>query len=290
VQAYVYAAYVARSHFAHEAGDEPAAGAWAARAARLKADFNEAFWLAEEGYFAVGLDADKRPIDALASNMGHCLWAGIVAEDKAAAVAQRLMSAEMFSGFGVRTLASSMGAYNPMSYHNGSVWPHDSAICAAGLMRYGFVEPAQRIALGLLAAATSFGGRLPELFCGLDRAEYPAPVGYPTSCSPQAWAAAAPIDLLRTLLRFDPSVPDGRLHIAPALPDDFGALRVTGVPFAGSRIDVEVRRGRVKVTGLPPGIDLVTQPLRSSPTGPTAVAAPAPRQRAGGTPAHTPRP
>jgi glycogen debranching enzyme len=264
VQAYVYAAYVARSHFAHEAGDEPAAEAWAAKAARLKADFNERFWLPDKGYFAMGLDADKRPIDSLASNLGHCLWAGIVAEDKAAAVAERLMSPEMFTGFGIRTLASSMAAYNPMSYHNGSVWPHDSAICAAGLMRYGFVDATQRIALGLLSAATNLGGRLPELFCGLDRAEYPAPVAYPTSCSPQAWAAATPVHLLRTLLRLDPSVPEGRLRIAPVLPEGFGSLRVTGLPLGGARLTIEVRRGRVKVTGLPPGIELVTEPRPAS--------------------------
>jgi glycogen debranching enzyme len=259
VQAYVYAAYIARSHFAHEAGDDGTAQVWAAKAAKLKDDFNDRFWLADQCYFAVGLDADKRPIDSLASNMGHCLWAGIVAEDKAAAVAERLMSPEMFSGFGVRTLATSMGAYNPMSYHNGSVWPHDSAICAAGLMRYGFVEEAQRVALALLAAATNFGGRLPELFCGFDREEYPAPVAYPTSCSPQAWAAAAPIHLLRTLLRFDPSVPEKTLRIAPALPDEFGRLRVTGLPLADARLGIEVRRGRVKVTDLPPDIELITE-------------------------------
>jgi len=107
-------------------------------------------WLPDKGWYAVGLDRHKRPIDALASNMGHCLLTGIADEDKATAVADRLMSPEMFSGWGVRTLASSMGAYNPMSYHNGSVWPHDSALTAAGLMRYGYVEQAQRIAMGLL--------------------------------------------------------------------------------------------------------------------------------------------
>jgi glycogen debranching enzyme len=258
VQAYVYAAYLARADLAREADDEPAERAWTARAAGLKAAFNDRFWLADRGYFAVGLDADKRPIDSLASNMGHCLWTGIVDDDKAAAVAERLMSPEMYSGFGVRTLASSMAAYNPMSYHNGSVWPHDGAICAAGLMRYGFVEAAQRICLDTLAAATSFGARLPELFCGFDRREYPAPVPYPTSCSPQAWAAAAPIHLLRTLLRFDPSVPDGTLRVAPALPAGFGPLRVTGLQLAGSALTIEVADGRVDVTGLPPGLDLVT--------------------------------
>src|SRR4051794_39620532 len=132
-------------------------------------------------------------------------------EDKAAQVAERLLSPEMFTGWGVRTLASSMAAYNPMSYHNGSVWPHDNALLAAGLMRYGFVEHAQRIARGLVDAAAFFGGRLPELFCGFDRDEFPAPVPYPTSCSPQAWAAASPLLLLRSLLRFDPAVPGGRL-------------------------------------------------------------------------------
>jgi glycogen debranching enzyme len=173
-------------------------------------------------------------------------------------VAERLMSPEMFNGFGVRTLASSMTAYNPMSYHNGSVWPHDGAICAAGLMQYGFETAAQRVCLGLLAAATSFGGRLPELFCGFDRGEYPAPVPYPTSCSPQAWAAAAPIHLLRTLLRFDPSVPDGTLRIAPALPEGFGALRMTGLPLAGELLTIEVAEGRVDIHDLPPGLELVT--------------------------------
>ena len=265
VQAYVYAAYQARSQFAEDAADEAAARDWADRAARLKADFNDRYWLADRQYFAIGLDADKRPIDSLASNMGHCLWTGIVDEDRAAAVAERLMSPEMFSGFGIRTLASSMAAYNPMSYHNGSVWPHDSAICAAGLMRYGFVEAAQRVALGLLAATTSFDGRLPELFCGFGRDEYPAPVAYPTSCSPQAWAAAAPIHLLRTLLRFDPSVPDRTLRIAPALPEGFGPLHVTGVPLAGARLTVDIRDGQVEAKDLPSGIELLTEPLPAGP-------------------------
>jgi glycogen debranching enzyme len=266
VQGYVYAAYLARSEFAQAAGQDRAAATWADRAARLKSAFNDRFWLPDRGYFAVGLDADKRPIDALASNMGHCLWTGIVDDDKAAAVAARLMSPEMFSGFGVRTLASSMAAYNPMSYHNGSVWPHDSALCAAGLMRYGFVEAAQRVALGLLAATSGFGGRLPELFCGFDRAEYPAPVAYPTSCTPQAWAAATPIHLLRTLLRFDPSVPAGKLYIAPALPEEFGALRVRGLRVASARITLDVEGGRVTATNLPPGLDFVALPA----SGPSA--------------------
>ena len=128
VQGYVYAAFLARAHFAREAGDAEVARHWADRATAMKRRFNEAFWLADRGYFAIALDAEKRPVDGLASNMGHCLWTGIIDEDKAAAVVDHLMSPEMFTGFGVRTLGTTMGAYNPMSYHNGSVWPHDNAI------------------------------------------------------------------------------------------------------------------------------------------------------------------
>ncbi|HEX2499631.1 MAG TPA: glycogen debranching N-terminal domain-containing protein [Actinomycetes bacterium] len=260
VQGYVYSAYLARSHFATEAGDRDLADHWASKAAALKQAFNETFWLPDRGYFAVGLDRDKRPIDALASNMGHCLWTGIVDVEKAGPVARRLMSDEMYSGWGVRTLATTMGAYNPMSYHNGSVWPHDNAVVASGLMRYGFTEDAQRLAESLLDAAGAYGGRLPELFCGFDRAEYPQPVPYPTSCSPQAWAAASPVHLLRVLLRLDPWVPYGRVWLAPALPTHFGDLRVSKLPLAGSRLSISVQDGAVRVRGLPEGIELVMEP------------------------------
>ncbi|MDQ3756693.1 MAG: amylo-alpha-1,6-glucosidase, partial [Actinomycetota bacterium] len=130
VQAYVYGAYLARAHFATEEGDTAVAERYRQRAAILKAAFNRDFWLEDRGWFAMGLDADKRPIDALASNMGHCLWTGIVDSDKAPLVAERLLSNEMFSGWGIRTLGSSMAGYNPISYHCGSVWPHDNALIA----------------------------------------------------------------------------------------------------------------------------------------------------------------
>jgi glycogen debranching enzyme len=197
--------------------------------------------------------------------MGHCLWSGIVDEDKAGAVAERLLSDEMFTGWGVRTLASGMGAYNPASYHNGSVWPHDNAIVAAGLMRYGFVEEANRVVLGLFEAASHFGGRLPELFCGFDRAEYPEPVSYPASCSPQAWAAATPFSLLRTTLRFEPSVPTGEVWLAPTSATDFGDIHLRNMPFAGSRISVDASRRGASVVGLPPGLTLHRSPRRESP-------------------------
>jgi glycogen debranching enzyme len=261
VQGYVYAAYLARADIAQKLGDEATRQHYAERAATLKQEFNEAFWLPDMGWYAVGLDRRKRPIDALASNMGHCLLTGIADEEKAAAVADRLMSPEMFSGWGVRTLASSMGAYNPMSYHNGSVWPHDSSLTAAGLMRYGYVEQSQRIAMGLLDAAEAFGGRLPELFCGFGRTEYPQPVPYPTSCSPQAWAAATPVYLLRTLMRFDPCFPCRRVWLAPALPAELGQeVSVDGLLLGGEKVSVQVSPGRAEISGLPPDLQVIRDP------------------------------
>ncbi len=250
VQGYAYAAYLARSHFCTERDDAEGAAFWAQKAQDLKEKFNRAFWIPDKGYFALGLDKDKRQIDALASNMGHCLWTGIVDAGKAAAVARQLTGPDMFTGFGIRTLGASCGAYNPMSYHNGSVWPHDNAICAAGLMRYGFVREAQQVAVGILQAAEYFGGRLPELFCGFDRAEFAQPVRYPTSCSPQAWASATPFHLLRTLLRFDPSVPLGTLWCDPAIPAGFLPLRIESLHVAGARVSVDVREDGWSLDGL----------------------------------------
>ncbi|MET3932111.1 glycogen debranching N-terminal domain-containing protein [Arthrobacter sp. OAP107] len=256
VQAYTYGAYVGRALMALNDGDNEIADYWTAKAVQLKEAFNERFWLPERGYYAIALDGDKRPVDALASNMGHCLWLGIVDTDKAPQVAERLISPEMFTGWGIRTLASNMGAYNPLSYHNGSVWPHDSTLVAHGLMRYGFIEEAQSIAYGLFQAADYFGGRLPELFCGLDRARFPTPVPYPAACSPQAWASAAPIHLIRMLLRFDPALPWNELWLAPALPPGFGQFRIDNIPFAGHRLTIDITQRSITVDGLPETINL----------------------------------
>ena len=161
----------------------------------------------------------------------------------------------------VRTLATTMTGYNPISYHCGSVWPHDNAIIAAGLMRYGMVEHAQRIIESLFQGAASQRGRLPELFSGLDRSEFPSMVSYPTSCSPQAWAAGSPLLCLRTLLRFDPWVPHGKVWLAPVLPPGVGPLQVQRIPLAGRRVTVAVEAdGSCSVEGLPREIELVTEP------------------------------
>jgi glycogen debranching enzyme len=240
VQGYVYDAYRTRAGLARLAGEKEVAQGWDDRAETLKLAFNERFWIPDRGWFALALDRDGRPVDACASNMGHCLWSGIIDEDKAPSVARLLLSPEMFTGWGVRTLSSTMGAYDPVSYHNGSVWPHDNALIVAGLVRYGFIDEAQRIAVGLLDAAQHFNGRLPELFSGFDRDEYAEPVPYPTSCSPQAWAAAAPVQLIRTLLRFDPQLPAGELWVDPVLPPAFLPLRVENVALGDVRVDLEV--------------------------------------------------
>jgi glycogen debranching enzyme len=260
VQGYVYAAFVARAHFARESGDADGERYWAGRAAALKRKFNETFWLPDRGWYALALDGDKRPVDALTSNPGHCLWTGIVDVDKAPALVRHLMSPEMFSGWGVRTLATSMAAYNPMSYHNGSVWPHDNALLAAGLMRYGFVEESRRVATAVLDAAAAFGHTLPELYCGFPREEYDPPLPYPAACSPQAWAAATPVQLVRTLLRLDPHVPGRHVHFAPAWPERYGSLVVGNLRVAGRSASLTVGSGVAHLSGLGPDIAVVPRP------------------------------
>ena len=254
VQALTYSAFLSRAWMAYDAGESALAARLTEEAARLKKRFNDEFWMPDRGYYAIALDGTKRQVDACASNMGQCLWHGIIDEDKAAQVVERLMSAEMFSGWGVRTLASDMGAYNPASYHNGSVWPHDNAIIAAGLMRYGFVKEAQRISTALFEAADYSNGRLPELFCGFSRDQVAEPVPYPTACSPQAWAATSPIMLVTSLMRYDAHVSQGGFWMDPALPESYGDLHITNAPMAGSRINITVRGSEPSVQGLPEGM------------------------------------
>jgi glycogen debranching enzyme len=255
----VYAAYRARAELARVRSDALTAERYESKAAALSAAFDRDFWSHDRGWLAVALDSDKRQVDSLASNMAHCLWSGIIRPARAPAVAAHLMSPQMFSGWGLRTLATTMPRYNPLSYHNGSVWPHDSAIAAAGLMRYGFVEESCRLIDAVLDAAAANSGRLPELYAGLDRGELPVPVGYPTSCSPQAWASAAPLLMLRTLLQMEPRLDIGTFATSPVsgdlTPDD------VELSFGGSRIHIRAERnGAVVVNGLPADVAVVTAP------------------------------
>jgi glycogen debranching enzyme len=276
VQGYVYAAFLARADLATRLADPDTAAEYVAAAERLKAQFNEAFWLPDRGYYAIALDRHKQPVDALASNMGHCLWSGIVADEHAAEVVAHLMSDEMFSGWGIRTLGTSMSRYNPMSYHNGSVWPHDNALIVGGFRRYGFIQEAQRLSMALIEASGMSAGRLPELFCGFPRRDFPQPVPYPTSCSPQAWAAATPVHLLRVMLGIQPDLPGGRLEIVPHLAPELGEVRLGNLPLGDARLRLRARTSDAEVSGVPFGLaatsEDVTMTFRVS-------AAPGPERR-----------
>jgi glycogen debranching enzyme len=255
VQGYVHAAWLARAELAEGFGDPALSARLRERADELRQRFAEAFWLPDRGWFAAGLDGGKRPVDALTSNAAHCLWTGIATDEHAATLVERLSTPDMDTGYGLRTLASSMAAYNPMSYHNGSVWPHDTAIAVAGLLRYahvpGAVDLAHRLAAGLLDAATTFGGRLPELYCGFPREEFSPPVPYPTSCSPQAWASAAPLLLVRSFLGLRPHVPRRTLVTDPHLPERWGEVTLSGLTLGPATVTITATGDQAEVTGLP---------------------------------------
>lgn len=170
----------------------------------LRERFNRDFWSDELGAFVLALDGDKHQVATLASNAGQLLWSGIVDPARAADLVERLMGPDMFSGWGIRTLASGQGAFNALGYHTGTVWPHDNALIASGLARYGFREEAARVVDGLVAAAEAFDGRLPEVFAGFTREDAVDPLPYPNACSPQAWASGTPLLLFRVILGLEP--------------------------------------------------------------------------------------
>ncbi len=243
-QGYVYEAKLRIAEVYDGFGEPDRANELRAEAKLLREAFNEAFWDPDEGFFALALDGRKQQVRTVSSNPGHCLYCGIIDDDKAALVAERLMAADMFSGWGIRTVASSSRAYNPMSYHNGSVWPHDNAIAAAGLKRYGFHAATVRIASALFEVASAARDlRLPELFCGFHRDESPAIVSYPVACIPQAWAAAAPFMLVQSMMGISAHAPSNTLTVdRPMLPDWLKSLELRGVRIARSRVTLSFRR------------------------------------------------
>jgi glycogen debranching enzyme len=190
------------------------------RATTLYNRFNDAFWSDELGFYAFALDGDKKQVLSVASNVGHCLWSGIIRPEHARQVVDVLMGEAMFSGWGIRTLSAEHPAFNPYSYHNGSVWPHDNGLIALGLRRYGFTAEIGRLAEAMGEAANFFAMRqVPELFAGIKRSES----GFPVQCLganvPQAWAAGSAFSFMQALLGLEPDAPQGVLHVAPALPD-----------------------------------------------------------------------
>ena len=243
LQGYAYDAKVRGARLARHVWHDPEfADKLEKEAADLKRRFNRDFWVKDRGYFAIALDTDGRQVDSLTSNIGHLLWSGIVEKSKARNVVRQLMSARLFSGWGVRTLAEGEGRYNPIGYHVGTVWPFDNSIIAWGLRKYGFKEEAARVAEGILGAAQYFDGCLPEAFGGYPRQMTKYPVQYPTACSPQAWSTGAPLLLLRAVLGMEP-VGDN-LVVDPALPTSVGWLELLDIPGRWGRIDA-FGRGRV---------------------------------------------
>ncbi|MDZ5445190.1 glycogen debranching N-terminal domain-containing protein [Micromonospora sp. 4G57] len=239
IQGYTYDAKLRLAELADGPLADPAlADRLRAEAYRLRESFNRDFWIeGRGGYYAVGLDGDKNKIDSMTSNLGHLLWSGIVPQERAAALARQLLSEDMFSGWGIRTLSRADAPYNALGYHLGTVWPHDSSISVLGLARYGFRDEANRVALALLDAAAEFGDRLPEAIAGFARERALAAIPYPTACSPQAWASGVPLNLIRAMLGLRPV--DGRLVVDPALPHEVGRIHIRGVAAFGHRWDVE---------------------------------------------------
>jgi glycogen debranching enzyme len=244
VQGYVYMAKVRMADVFEAIGDYRSAARLREEAAELKSRFNHAFWMEDEKFFAMALDGDKRQVRTVVSNPGHCLYADIVDMDKAAHVASRLLRPDMFSGWGVRTMSKGAVAYNPMSYHNGSVWPHDNALIAAGLKRYGQVKATNRVVTALFDASIHADYmRLPELFCGFTRRTPNQPVGYPVACSPQAWAAGAPLLMLQAILGISARAHENMLTInKPHLPPWLNVVELRNLRVGSSRISLVFRR------------------------------------------------
>ncbi|GAA3684595.1 amylo-alpha-1,6-glucosidase [Arthrobacter ginkgonis] len=250
LQGYAYDAKVRGARLAREVWNDPDyAAELEKQAADLKRRFNHDFWVADGEYFAIALDADGRQVDSLTSNNGHLLWSGIVDESKAKTVAAHLLGDRLFTGWGIRTLAEGESRYNPIGYHNGTIWPFDNSFIAWGLRRYGFKDEAAVVAAGILEASRYFDGRLPEAFGGYPRSMTKYPVQYPTACSPQAWSTGAPLLFLRTMLGLEPL--GDHLVVDPALPTSIGRLELLDIPGRWGLIDA-FGRGRVdtsRVTG-----------------------------------------
>ncbi|WP_435207215.1 amylo-alpha-1,6-glucosidase [Micromonospora sp. bgisy143] len=248
VQGYAYDAKVRAARMARLFWDDPEfADQLEREAAELKERFNRDWWVADGEYYALALDPDGRQCDILSSNIGHLLWSGIVDPARAEKLAAHLVGPRLFSGWGVRTLAEGEARYNPIGYHNGTIWPFDNSFIAWGLRRYGFAEEAATIANGMLDAATYFDGRLPEAFGGYPRELTKFPVEYPTACSPQAWSTGTPLLLLRTMLGLEPH--DGHLAVEPRLPVGMGRIEVLDIPGRWGRVDA-FARGRLDLHSL----------------------------------------
>jgi glycogen debranching enzyme len=224
-------------------GKPDRATALRAKADELFARFNEVFWDEESGFYALCLDGDKKKVLTVASNPGHCLWSRIVPKERAERVVSRLLEPDMWSGWGIRTLSAFHPRYNPLSYQNGSVWPHDNGIIAIGFKQYGFVEEAARVAKAVSDAGSYFTlYQMPELYAGIERDDANFPVQYPGANVPQAWAAGSIFSFLQALLGFEPDAPRGKLYLDPVLPDWLPDLRLNDLRLGKQAFDLRFWR------------------------------------------------
>jgi glycogen debranching enzyme len=243
VQAYVYAAKIAASRMAADLGDHERAGVLQQQAEALRTRFEDRFWSDDIGCYALALDGRKRPVETRSSNAAHLLMTGIASPARAARIAEQMLTPSFFSGWGVRTIATSEARYNPMAYHNGSIWPHDNAMITAGFARYGFRDHIQPIFDGLLGAALEMDQRrLPELFCGFRRRPGRAPILYPVACAPQAWASGAMLHILSALLGLKIDAAARTIILSsPRLPESVGTVSVRDLRVGGGSADFVLR-------------------------------------------------
>jgi glycogen debranching enzyme len=244
VQGYVYAAKLAAARLGRVLGDQRTPASLENQAVELRDKFEDAFWCKDLNIYALALDSKKRPCQVRSSNAGHCLYTGIARPDHGKAVAHSLLSPDFYSGWGIRTLATGEARYNPLSYHNGSVWPHDNALIASGLAHYGFKNFAGKILLALMDVSSTLElHRLPELFCGLERREGEGPTLYPVACSPQAWAAAAPFLLIQACLGLTVQGAHNRVVFnRPCLPEGIPQLSIRGLRVGEAAVDLLFER------------------------------------------------
>jgi len=244
VQGYCHEAQYRMAQLLRLFGDTSRADKLRRSSAELAKRIEKSFWLPQAGFYAMGLDNAKRPMEVISSNAGHLLFTRTIAKDRARLVVERLMRDDMQSGWGWRTLARSERVFNPLSYHRGSVWPHDNSLVAHGMALYGFRDEVKQIFTALYQAALNFRDyRLPELFCGVQRHEHDEPVQYPVSCSPQAWASGAFFLLLTSLLGIRPSAHRKELNIVnPMLPDWLDYLRIRNLSIGKSRVSLDFSR------------------------------------------------
>ena len=246
VQGYAYAALEGGADVAAALGETATAAAWRGDAAALRERFNCDFWLEHESYYALALDGDKRACEVIASNPGHALWSGVIDETRAPVVGKRMLADDMFSGWGIRTLSARERRYNPMSYHNGSVWPHDNALAAAGFRRYHMPAGVIAVATALFEASRHFEhARIPELFCGFPRQSDYGPISYPVACAPQAWAAGTVFQLVTALLGMEADALARRITFdSPVLPPWLRFVELHGLHVGSAVVDLAVSRGR----------------------------------------------